>query len=164
MENTRNETTQILEDYKSGRIERRQAIRGLAVCFATAFVAGRAPAAEESAFASTGLNHLALRVTDVARSRDFYVKHFGFGVLRDNAPGNCFLECGDNFLALFRGNPAGLDHFCLTIEDYDPAVALQRLEALGLEAHRVENRVYFKDPDGLKGQLSGRFSSWPGER
>ena len=41
-------------------------------------------------------------------------------------------------------------------------LALKRLEDAGLECHRVENRVYFKDPDGLEGQVAGRYSSRPG--
>ena len=155
----------ILEEYRKGTIERRTAIRRLAVCFAAAFAGAPALAGEtNSTFASTGLNHLALRVTDVARSRDFYIKHFGFEVLEDNPPGSCFLGLGDNFVALFRGKTAGMDHFCVTIEEYDPAEALQRLKDAGLESHRVENRVYFKDPDGLEGQVAGRFSSRPGPR
>ena len=155
----------ILEEYRDGTIERRAAIRRLAVCFAAAFAGAPALADKtETTFASTGLNHLALRVTDVARSRDFYIQHFGFEVLDDNAPRNCFLGCGDNFVALFGSKTAGMDHFCVTIDDYDPAEALQRLEDAGIESHRVENRVYFKDPDGLEGQVSGRFSSRPGTR
>jgi catechol 2,3-dioxygenase-like lactoylglutathione lyase family enzyme len=158
-------TEQILEDYRAGTIERRSAIRRLAVCFAAAFAGGPALAGEtDPTFRSIGLNHLALRVTNVARSRDFYIENFGFEVLRDNLPHNCFLACGDNFLALFRNKTAGMDHFCVTIDGYDPADVLQRLESAGIESHRVENRVYFEDPDGLKGQVSGRFSSWPGRR
>lgn len=152
----------ILDEYRNGTIERRSAIRGLAICFAAAFTGAPAVAAtDDPTFASIGLNHLALRVTDVATSRDFYIRHFGFTVLRDNAPHNCFLGCGDNFVALFGSKTAGMDHFCVTIEGYDPAEALQRLKDAGIESHRVENRVYFKDPDGLEGQVSGRFTSRP---
>jgi catechol-2,3-dioxygenase len=153
----------ILEEYRSGSIERRVAIRRLGFCFAAAFAG--VPALAESAeptFSSTGLNHLALRVTDVARSREFYVRHFGFEVLEDNPPHNCFLGCGDNFVALFRSKTAGMDHFCVTLPEYEPAAALQRLKDAGIEAHRVENRVYFRDPDGLEGQVADRFSSRPG--
>ncbi len=153
----------ILEEYRNGTIERRAAIRGLAACFAVAFAGAPVLAGKDDpTFASKGLNHLALRVTDVARSRDFYIEHFGFEVLEEFLPHNCFLGCGDNFVALFRSKTAGMDHFCVTIDDYDPAEALQRLKDAGLESHRVENRVYFKDPDGLEGQVSGRFSSRPG--
>lgn len=146
----------LLEDYRNGTIERRDALRGLAVFFAAAFVGSPAVAAKSSpTFAAKGLNHLALRVTDIARSRDFYIEHFGFEVLEEFLPHNCFLGCGDNFVALFRSKTAGMDHFCVTIDDYDPAQALQRLKDAGLESHRTEDRVYFKDPDGLEGQVSG---------
>ncbi|NIM60088.1 MAG: hypothetical protein GTO30_00105, partial [Acidobacteria bacterium] len=149
----------ILEEYRDGKIERRAAIGRLAAFFAAAYAGAPAVLADsEPTFVAQGLNHLALRVTDVARSRDFYIKHFGFEILDDNAPRSCFLGTGDNFVALFGGRTAGMDHFCVTIEDYDAAAALKRLEDAGLECHRVENRVYFKDPDGLEGQVAGRYS------
>lgn len=146
----------ILDDYRDGRLERRSAIRQLGLCFAALLSTGGSIRAAEPGFRAAGLNHLALRVTDVAHSRDFYIKHFGLEVLRDNAPTNCFLGCGENFVALFRAKTAGMDHFCLTVEDYDPARALRELKSMGLESHRVEDRVYFKDPDGLEGQVSAR--------
>jgi catechol 2,3-dioxygenase-like lactoylglutathione lyase family enzyme len=154
----------ILEEYRSGKIDRRGALGQLAACFGAALAIGGVSAAQGGSFEARGLNHLALRVTDVARSRDFYVRHFGAEILQNNPPHNCFLGFGENFVALFRGKTAGLDHFCFTIDDYDAAEVLQRLEAEGLESHRVEDRVYFKDPDGLEGQIAGRFSSWPGGR
>ncbi|NIM02240.1 MAG: hypothetical protein GTN89_15965 [Acidobacteria bacterium] len=145
----------ILDDYRSGTIDRRAALGRLAVFFAAAYAGAPVLASKEApTFASKGLNHLALRVTDVARSRDFYVEHFGLEVRSEFLPHNCFLGCGDNFVALFRSDTAGMDHFCFTIDDYDPAEALQRLKDAGLESHRVENRVYFKDPDGLEGQVA----------
>ncbi len=154
---------QILDEYRNGTIDRRAALGRLAVFFAAAYAGAPALADKDGpTFASKGLNHLALRVTDVARSRDFYVEHFGLEVLEEYLPHNCFLGCGDNFLALFRSTTAGMDHFCVTIDDYDPAEALERLKHAGLESHRVEDRVYFKDPDGLEGQVSGKFSSRPG--
>lgn len=152
----------ILDDYREGTLDRRSALRGLAACFAAAFAAEGIFANPGHAFQATGLNHLALRVADVARSRDFYVEHFGAAVLEESAPHNCFLEIGEHFLALFRGTTPGMDHFCFTIEDFDPGDVVKRLEAQGLSARRVEDRVYFEDPDGLEGQLSGRYSNRPG--
>jgi len=156
---------QVLEDFRDGTIDRRIALRRLMIGFAGAFAGASVLGAEaDPTFAASGLNHLALRVTDVARSRDFYIEHFGLEVLEDNPPHNCFLGCGEHFVALFQAKTPGMDHFCVTIPDFDPAAALQRLKDAGIESHRVENRVYFEDPDGLEGQVAGRFSSRPGGR
>jgi hypothetical protein len=64
---------------------------------------GDDPAPPSSTFTATGLNHIALNVTDVPRSRDFYTKHLGLTIQRDGGKGSCFLDCGAHFLALFRG-------------------------------------------------------------
>ena len=32
----------------------------------------------------------------------------------------CFLDCGDDFLALFRGSSPGLDHFAFALEGFRP--------------------------------------------
>ena len=105
------------------------------------------------AFQATALNHIALSVTDVGRSRDFYVKHLGLRVTRDGSS-NCFLNVGPNFLALFRARQAGLAHYCYTIKGYTADSAAETLQAAGFKPRRAENRVYFDDPDGLEVQLS----------
>lgn len=106
-------------------------------------------------FQALGLNHIALRVTDVSRSRDWYVKHLGLKVTRDGRR-NCFLDCGDHFLALFKNDKPGMDHYCYTIRHYDPGRVVKTLEGLKMKPRRTENRVYFDDPDGLEVQVSGR--------
>ena len=79
-------------------------------------------------------------MTDVARSRDFYVEHLGLEVSSESLPSNCFLDCGDHFVALFRAPSAGLAHYCYSIPDYDQQDAAKRLRAAGLEPRlpRVE--------------------------
>ena len=93
----------MVESYEHGRMNRRQLIVRLGALFATASVASSQvvqTAAGTSTFKAVGLNHIALRVTDVERSRDFYVKHLGLEVSRESLPGNCFMNVGDNFVAL----------------------------------------------------------------
>ena len=77
---------------------------------------------------------------------------------------SCFMDCGDHFVALFRSEKAGLDHYCYTIDDYDPDQAAARLKAVGIEPERRENRVYFRDASGLKVQVSGPDDAKPGKR
>lgn len=149
-----------LVDLETGAVTRREAVARLGALVAVlSGIVGTSASAEEpgsSTFIAKGLNHIALDVTDVARSRDFYKKHLGMEVL-DESSSNCFMSCGpDNFVALFKSDKAGLDHYCYTIDDYDPADVVARLKNAGLVPSRRENRVYFDDPDGLTVQLAAR--------
>jgi len=114
-------------------------------------VVREAPAS--SIFRGTGVNHVALRVSDVDRSRDFYQSLFGLPVVRQSQ-NNCFLGIGENFLALFRGERPGMDHFCISIEGYEPAAAAGALSKEGLKPRREGERLYFQDPNGLTIQLA----------
>ncbi|MGH9160828.1 MAG: VOC family protein [Vicinamibacteraceae bacterium] len=148
----------LLDCFERGAISRRQAIGGLTALVA-ATAAGRvteagAPGAT-STFQAAGLNHIALRVTDIPRSRDFYIKHLGMEVMRESA-GNCFLRCGEHFVALFRGESAGMDHYCYSVEGYTTDGAAEKLRAQGIQPRVTGNRIYFPDPDGLTVQLAAR--------
>lgn len=142
----------LLTAFETGTLSRRQLVAGLAALAAGA--GGGTAVAQESTFGATGLNHIALRVTDVARSRDFYVEHLGLEVSSESLPSNCFLDCGDHFVALFRAPSAGLAHYCYSIPDYDQQDAAKRLRAAGLEPRLAGGRIYFDDPDGLEVQLA----------
>ncbi len=69
-----------------------------------------------------GLRHLALRVRDIRKSKDFYLRIFGLKVVWEPDPQNCYLSSGIDNLALHEApaeGPAGhastptspLDHF-----------------------------------------------------
>ena len=106
--------------------------------------------------AATGLDHVALDVRDVARSREFYKEHLGLEVIRDGGEENCFLgRCDGFFLTLFRGEQPGLNHYCYAIRDFDVARAEEKLKAAGLKPRRQGGRIYFDDPDGIEVQVSG---------
>src|SRR5690349_3276649 len=99
---------QLVDQFERGLLSRRQlASRLLGLGAALAATSGAAKAAQDrkSTFQATGLDHVALDVKEVARSRDFYIKHLGLEVIRDGGEDNCFLGSGgDFFLTLFRGD------------------------------------------------------------
>jgi len=84
------------------------AVAGTLAGFTRTARGNQAPA---STLKAVEVNHIALAVTDVSRSRDFYVRHLGLEVARES-PNSCFLTCGNQFVAMFRSGEAGLDHYC----------------------------------------------------
>ncbi len=141
----------MLESYELGRVSRRQLIQSLAAVATAAYTAP----AYGSTFQGVGINHIAIRVTNVQRSRDFYQKHLGLPVIRESQS-NCFLGLGKNFLTLFQNQNPGLDHYCLAIENFKADSVMEELKRQGLTPRRPSgsDRVYFPDPDGLVVQLS----------
>jgi catechol-2,3-dioxygenase len=140
----------MLTRYERGEIRRRDLISGLA---ALTVVSRSTAAPTSSTFQGVEVNHVALNVTDVRRSRNFYQQHLGLPVLSQSQT-NCFLGLGKNFLALFQNPNPGMNHYCIGIKDYEVATVTAELERQGLHPARRSNRVYFNDPDGIEVQLS----------
>ena len=140
----------MLTRYERGEIRRRDLISGLA---ALTVVSRSTAAPTSSTFQGAEVNHVALNVTDVRRSRNFYQQHLGLPVLSQSQT-NCFLGLGKNFLALFQNPNPGMNHYCIGIKDYEVATVTAELERQGLHPARRSNRVYFNDPDGIEVQLS----------
>ena len=146
--------SKMVERYERGRISRRELIRRMAVLAAGARVAAASPAAGPP-FKGIGINHVALDVTSVARSRDFCQKLPGAPVLRESAS-DCFLGLDKDFLTLFERKEARMDHYCIAIESFEVNAVTEELKRRGLNPDHPagSNRVYFRDPDGLMVQLS----------
>lgn len=157
----KNQISTMLAQYEDGNISRRQLVAGIGSLVAVLgtpplLAAGQQEKQTQPTFKATGLNHIALQVTNVRRSREFYVKHLGLSVRRDGGEGNCFLNCGKHFVALFKSKKAQMDHYCYSIDSYDVDRCEAKLKAEGFEPRvvRPDNRIYFKDPDGLTVQLA----------
>src|SRR5262249_32572708 len=145
-----------------GRLSRRQLIAYLTGMFVASLGATVASADEQpvptapqpadsaSTFDAIDLNHIALNVTDVQRSQRWYQKHLGLKSTEREG----FLTTGKGWLALFQGEKPGLNHYCYSIANYDPADAVARLKAVGLTPRREDGRVYFSDPDGIECQIA----------
>lgn len=150
---------EIVEQFERGHLSRRQLaarLMGLGAASALMTKAAGAAQGDGSTFHATGLDHIALNVRDVPRSRDFYARHLGLEVIRDGGEQNCFLGRPDGFfLTLFRGEQPGLHHYCYAIPDYDVDRAEEKLKAAGLKVRRVSGRIYFDDPDGIEVQVAG---------
>lgn len=149
----------IVDAFEAGQLSRRQLVLRLtAMATGISAVSSVGQAASDDAtptFQARSLDHIALRVTDVQRSRTFYEEHLGLRVWRDGGANNCFLQCGkNNFVALFRADEPAMDHYCYSIDNYDVEKVVERLKQADLKPRRESNRVYFPDPDGLEVQLA----------
>ncbi|HEV8131881.1 MAG TPA: VOC family protein [Acidobacteriota bacterium] len=143
--------SQLLRNYEEGKLTRRSLIGAIAALATGAST----PLVFSSTFHGVAINHIAVRVSEIQRSRDFYQKHFGLPVLRESKT-DCFLGIGKNFLTLFQRQTPGLDHFCLAIDNFQADRVVEDLKQQGLTPQRPSGseRVYFPDPDGLVVQVS----------
>jgi catechol 2,3-dioxygenase-like lactoylglutathione lyase family enzyme len=111
--------------------------------------------AEESLFHARELNHVALRATDPERTARFYERVLGATRIDDGPPSSRFMAIGRHVVNLFQGPEPVLDHFCFTIDGYQPEAAAARLRAAGITPTLQGGRLYFLDPDGFKLQIGG---------
>ena len=107
-----------------------------------------------------GMRHLALRVSDVERARDFYTRVFGMKTVWQPDPDNAYLSSGSDNLALHRGqyrdDAQRLDHLGFivpTIADVEAGYAWARsngVEIVHELKHHRDGSVsfYIRDPDG----------------
>src|SRR3712207_5110144 len=94
-----------------------------------------------------GINHVALEVGDIEDAVAFYGRIFDLE-LRGRVPGMAFLDMGDQFLALARGEnqpPDGERHFGLVVDDR--AGVRARLRQAGIEIEPGRG-LRFRDPWG----------------
>ena len=147
----------MVEQFVSGRLTRRELVWGLtALVAAAAGTAGAAPAPPPaSTFQALGLNHLALRVTDLDRSQAFYERHLGMTRIPGGSGSPRLMACGPHVLNLFKAAAPQMDHVCFTVPNYDAKAAEARLRAQNIEPLVEDDRVHFLDPDGYKLQVGG---------
>ncbi|MBL8549716.1 MAG: VOC family protein [Hyphomonadaceae bacterium] len=127
-----------------------------------------------------GIDHLVLRVRDLAAMERFYCAVLGLSVAKRNEPlGLLHLRAGESLIDLIsldgplgREGGAGpgregrnLDHFCLQVADFDLDRILAHLKAHGVEPGAHGERfgaggdglsLYLTDPEGNGLELRAR--------
>ena len=120
-----------------------------------------------------GLGHVAIKVTDLDRSLDYYVNKLGLPEMMrlekdDGSVWLVYLRITDEqYLEVFPGaendrapgwNANGMNHMCLAVDDID--VVLAQIEAAGLQlllplktAIDGNRQAWLEDPDGNRIEL-----------
>jgi metallothiol transferase len=158
--------------FERGAMSRRELIAGLVALYAAPTAAAgtilrtSVPQPGQAApIPVSGLDHIALRVSDLARSTAFYREHLG-GRIRSQSSNSTFLDVGSQWVALFgRGavstgyeaTQPGVDHISFHSSKHRSlAERMGVLRDHGLDpvSPAGSERVYFRDPDGIILQLS----------
>lgn len=122
----------------------------------------------------TEINHVALHVTDLERSKAFYVDVLGLedrtsrvdpGQAMSSMPTRSFLLAGAQGLDLFAtGDAHGgqeMSHMALSVEadDIDDVLALLETAGVGVSDKTPRNSVFISDPDGHRIEILPRSAN-----
>lgn len=144
---------------------RRSFLQDSAQCgLASALIASLAAAQEtskpsstkaKSVFRAAEFNHIALDTPNRDQAIGFYESNFGMtNISHGRAVRDTFLHFEKGFINLGDAEKAGLNHFCLGIQDFEPEVVFRTLSMLDLKPFKVgENNLHILDPDGLNVQI-----------
>lgn len=142
--------------YETGRLSRRELIRGLAMLAA----AGPALAADSPPappLPATGIDHICVRVQDLERSTQFYGALFGVAPLSEDKEHRIVrLGIGKHVMVSLRQDePYGtIDHFCIKVDGFKKDVAARVLQKRGLSTYEDwEYGFYIRDPDNAVVQM-----------
>jgi len=162
--------TSMFKRYESGKVTRRDLIRGLAALAATATAR---PAAAQSAFQVTGFDHIQINARHAERSAHFYQEVFGLipiraGAMADDSEEIAHVGTPGNLLISFRKfEPYGIvDHIGLRVADGISGDALRKaVESRGGTYNPPDPTkppgAYIHDVDGLRIQLGGKVATKP---
>jgi catechol 2,3-dioxygenase-like lactoylglutathione lyase family enzyme len=150
---------QLLDDYESGRISRRNFLT--TVTAMAALGSSRLGAEAKPELEVTSINHVTLFVKDIPKAVDFYRDLFGLEI-KSQQPNGINLSTGQDgqFLGFYGGTadtPEQIHHICLGIKNFDAEKAVKILAGRGITAQirmRGETpELYFPDPNGFMIQL-----------
>ena len=144
----------LVNGYEKGKISRRELVRTLALLAGTAGTAGIGTAAPAAPLPASTVNHIAITVSDVKRSSDWYKELFGL-VPEQDTKDVAVLGFGNTVLVLRPGaNPGRLTHFCFGVKGFNKAEAEVELKKRGLNPRPDNESFHVKDPDGTDVQIS----------
>ncbi len=150
----------MLGNYEQGKVTRRQFIEAVSMLAATAAATPSALAAAPVApIVPVSVNHIALSVSDLKRSKDWYTRILKLKVIQENAT-FALLQFGNTQLVLRTKTkqrpdlvPGTITHFMFGVEPYDEAALFQTLKDQGLTPKKDLESALVRDPDNLIVQI-----------
>jgi catechol 2,3-dioxygenase-like lactoylglutathione lyase family enzyme len=146
----------LVDHFDRGTLSRRQLVQGLTVLAAAGGVT--AARAQQTPFVSTGIDHISIQVTDLARSIEFYQTIFGLSILNQDEENEIVRMGRDRIIvSLHHKAPTGIvDHFAIGVQNFDRDAATRALAEHGLEAQsNLDYGFYVRDPEGIPVQMVG---------
>ncbi|MBB3181639.1 VOC family protein [Variovorax sp. Sphag1AA] len=102
---------------------------------------------------AVSVNHIAISVSNLQRSAEWYCRLFGLSVIQQSAS-SVLLGFGTGMLVLREDpNPGTISHFMLGVEHYDEQALKTHLLAQGLDPQKDLESFHVRDPDGLNVQV-----------
>jgi catechol 2,3-dioxygenase-like lactoylglutathione lyase family enzyme len=140
----------LLASYEKGHINRRQLVGGLLLL---------AAGSEASAATNTkamSINHIAINVSDVKKSSQFYHDVFGMSVTMEDEKSAALLFNNIGLIIRPGKNPGTISHFMMGVDNYDADKMAAELKSHGLEPRKDQDSFHVKDPDGLDVQIGDK--------
>ncbi|MEJ0017869.1 MAG: VOC family protein [Acetobacteraceae bacterium] len=110
----------------------------------------------ETTVKAATVNHIAISVSDLRRSTEWYCRMFGLRVIQQSEQ-SALLGFGESMLVLREDpNPGTISHFMFGLERYDEAALKAHLLANGLDPQKDLESFHVRDPDGLNVQVGDR--------
>ena len=155
-----NKIENILSDFEHGKLTRRQVALSLATLVAGALASPLARAADqpEQSFPAVSLNHVTMRVPDLAKTSRFYQEFFQMPLRQQSATVH-ILGVGSSFFGVEQADkePTAVNHYDFGIEHFNADEMRARLTELNLKFSDKTSKESFKffDPDGFQVQVNG---------
>lgn len=161
----REELDSLLTQYESKKLTRRQLVSALLASAAGASILPAAAQTPSPVVIGRSMNHVSLSVSNVQRSADFYSRVLGMEIISRPANGGLNMGLGtESFLGLYElGNPGGMHHLCIGVDNYNADALADKLRGHGIDANVNRDpanrtsggdQLYFTDPDGILVQLA----------
>jgi len=114
---------------------------------------------QDGLFHSRGMHHLAIQVSDMPRSTEFYRKLLGEPTPGAGNPPQPTFQAGETRILLYNpapNKPPKIDHYSVLVDNFDAPAALKVVKDLGANAalSREGTLNEFFDPDGIRLQVT----------
>jgi catechol 2,3-dioxygenase-like lactoylglutathione lyase family enzyme len=116
----------------------------------------KAPPSSGVLVISVTVNHIAISVSNLRQSRDWYCKMFGLRLIQESEQ-SVLLGFGDSMLVLrLDPTPGIISHFMFGIDRFDAEELKARLADQGLQPRRDAESFHVRDPEGLDVQVGDK--------